>query len=180
MLRKACISSTHPNKKNQSRWHSQTCCSLPRSRAWQGAWYHCFELAWATVSSGPVGNPAANESMSFCPKVTSSIIFSSHHDTLSTGIQSTTAVDKTRSGFLDTISVSPHHLWLLIICGNAPVCTVEMFLTIVWERFCTNSCSVELLSTLKTVYLTFSSSYMSLPWWPQNWSSVTIWKQDRS
>lgn len=54
-------------------------------------------------------------------------------------------------------------------------------LTMVWERFWTNSCSVELFRTLKTVYFTFSSSYISLPWWPQNWSSVTICpgKRDR-
>lgn len=52
-------------------------------------------------------------------------------------------------------------------------------LTMVWERFWTNSCSVELFRTLKTVYFTFSSSYMSLPWWPQNWSSVTICPRHR-
>lgn len=48
-------------------------------------------------------------------------------------------------------------------------------LTMVWERFWTNSASVEFFNTLNTVYFTFSSSYISLPWWPQNWSSVTIW-----
>lgn len=36
-------------------------------------------------------------------------------------------------------------------------------LTMVWDKFWTNSCSVELFRTLKMVYLTFSSSYMSLP-----------------
>lgn len=52
----------------------------------------------------------------------------------------------------------------------------ELALTMVWERFWTNSASEEFFSTLNTVYFTFSSSYISFPWWPQNWSSATIWK----
>lgn len=41
--------------------HLPTCCSRPRSRAWRVAWFHCSGPAWATASSGPVGNPAANQ-----------------------------------------------------------------------------------------------------------------------
>ena len=42
--------------------HLPTCCSQPRSRAWLVAWFHCSGPAWATASSGPVGNPVVNHS----------------------------------------------------------------------------------------------------------------------
>lgn len=48
--------------------------------------------------------------------------------------------------------------------------------TMVCERLWTNSAREEFFKTLNTVYFTFSSSYMSFPWWPQNWSSATIWR----